>query len=87
MGLNLGWYSPVHFRPVVEGGQIVQMRDRVFLCDECAKIIGADKADEGTFSNLRWWSKGYEVYSGECLCGKEIEGGKEVWLVVDVKTV
>jgi len=82
--INLGWYSPVSFRPVVEDGRIVALSGRVFLCDECAEELGCNKADEGQVSNVRWHSKGYdECGSRECLCGKQIKGGEEVWLTVD----
>lgn len=98
MAIRLGWYSPINFRPsLVENGQLVEVSGRAFLCDDCARQIGAVVVhadgsfvgvEEGTFSNLRWHSKGYD-YVGrdvECLCGKTIDGGEEVYFTVKVVT-
>ena len=81
--IKLGWYAPVSFRPVVENGRVVCLRARVYLCDECAHNLGADRADEGQVANVTWYSKGWDACDDrECLCGRRITGGEEVWLTV-----
>jgi len=91
--IQLGWYSPVSFRPMVEDGRVVALACRVFLCNQCAVELGAlvqgddgvwRTVDKGQVSNIRWSSKGYDGgLDCECLCGKHIEDGEEIWLTID----